>query len=234
MNDKTPLILIPGLLCDPDLWTHQTRHLDDIADCRVADITGADRMEALAEAVLADAPARFALAGLSMGGYVAQAIMRIAPERVSRLALLDTSARADTEEQIKRRHMLIEMSRVGRFRGVTDRLLPILIHEDRLDESELTDRVKAMAERIGPDAFLRQQTAIMHRPDNRDALGAIAVPTLILCGRQDALTPPELHEEMVAGIPGARMAVVEDCGHLSTMERPQAVTALLRQWLQYD
>lgn len=187
----------------------------------------------LAQKVLATAPNRFALAGLSMGGYVAQEIMRQAPERVERLTLLDTSGRADTDEQRERRDQLIEMSRIGKFRGVTDRLLPILIHEERLTDVVLTDRVKRMAEQIGPEAFHRQQKAIMSRSDSRSYFAEYDLPTLILCGRQDALTPVTLHEEMAELIPGAKLAIIEDSGHLSTMERPQAATALLRHWLLY-
>jgi len=227
------LLLIPGLLCDPDLWSHQVGHLGDIANVAVADITGGDTMTLLAQQVLESAPDRFALAGLSMGGYVAHEIMRQAPERVERLALLDTSGRPDTDDQKERRGQLIEMSRIGKFRGVTDRLLPILIHEDRLTDDELTDRVKLMAERVGPEAFHRQQKAIMSRPDSRPQLAGYDVPTLIMCGRQDALTPVALHEEMADLIPDCRLAIIEDSGHLSTMERPQAATALLRQWLLY-
>lgn len=234
MSNKPALVLIPGLLCDADLWAHQREFLSDIADILVADVTGADSMTGMADDVLAVAPEHFALAGLSMGGYVAHAIMQKAPERVTRLALLDTSAIADSPEAIERRKALIEMSRVGRFRGVTDRLLPMLVHEKRLTDLALTTRVKKMAKRVGPEAFLRQQTAIMGRPDRQSHIRAYAVPTLVMCGRQDALTPPALHEEMAAAIPGARFAVIEQCGHLSTMERPQAATVMLRDWLLYD
>ena len=227
------LLLIPGLLCDPDLWSHQVSHLGDIANVSVADITGGETMQSLAKQVLDQAPDRFALAGLSMGGYVAYEIMRQAPERVERLALLDTAGRADTDEQKERRGQLIEMSRIGKFRGVTDRLLPILIHEDRLSDDALTERVKLMAERVGPEAFHRQQKAIMSRPDSRPQFSDYDLSTLIFCGRQDALTPVALHEEMADLIPGCRLAIIEDSGHLSTMEQPQAATALLRQWLLY-
>ncbi len=228
------LVLVPGLLCDGELWTHQTQFLADIANCSVATVTEADTVEAMAAAVLAEAPDRFALAGLSMGGYVSHAILRQAPERVVKLALLDTSTRADTPEQTERRRQLISMSKHGKFRGVTDRLLPLFVAPDRLDDTDLTGRVKAMAEHVGADAFYRQQSAIMARPDSRDQLADYDLPTLIVCGRQDALTPVDLHEEMAAAIPAARLAVIEECGHLSTMDRPQAVTALLRQWLLYD
>ena len=228
------LVLIPGLLCDERLWAHQTKHLADIADCMVADITGAESIDELADNVLASAPDSFALAGLSMGGYVAHAIMRRAPGRVTRLALIDTSARPDTPEQLERRRQLIDMTRYGKFRGVTDRLLPILVHEARLSETELTNEIKKMSEHIGSEAFTRQQNAIMGRPDSRPFLMEYGVPTMVMCGRQDALTPLEHAAEMAAAIPGSRLAVIEDCGHLSTMERPQAATALMRQWLTYD
>ncbi len=228
------LILVPGLLCDADLWAHQTQFLADVADSAVATVSDDDTVEDMAARVLAGAPERFALAGLSMGGYVCHAIMRQAPARVRKLALLDTSARADTADQTERRRQLISMSQFGKFRGVTDRLLPLLVASAGLEDEVLTGRVKAMAGRIGADAFYRQQNAIMERPDSRDQLVDYDLPTLVACGRQDALTPVELHEEMAAAIPGARLAIVEECGHLSTMEQPQALTALLRQWLLYD
>jgi pimeloyl-ACP methyl ester carboxylesterase len=166
-----------------------------------------------------------------MGGYVAQEIMRQAPERVLRLALLDTSARADTEEQSARRRGLIELAEKGEFQGVTPRLLPVFLHPDRLTDKPLTDAVTAMTARVGKDAFLRQQRAIMGRVDGRPSLSAIRCKTLVLCGRQDQLTPFDLHEEIAALVKGSRLAIVEACGHLSTMERPWEVSVLLRQWL---
>ncbi len=227
------LVLLPGLLCDARLFDHQTDHLTEIADCHVADLSLDDSFPAMAERVLEAAPDRFALAGLSMGGYLAFEILRREPERVERLALLDTSARPDTAEQARRRRGLLTLAASGRFRGVTPRLLPQLVHPDRQAETTLTDPIMHMAERIGPEAFRRQQTAILNRPDSRPQLGAMACPTLVVCGRQDALTPLERSEEIAALVPGARLAVIEDCGHLSTMERPQAATALLRDWLLY-
>lgn len=232
MMNIPPLVLVPGLLCDAALWHGQVEDLADIAKPWVADVTRDDSVTAMAQRVLAEAPAgRFALAGLSMGGYVAQAILRAAPERVERLALLDTSARADTPEQTVRRRGLIELAEKGQFRGVTPRLLPVFLHPDRLGDKALTDAVMAMTERVGKDAFLRQQRAIIGRPDNRPHLTAIRCPTLVLCGRQDQLTPLEWSEEIAALIPGAQLAVIENCGHLSTMERVWEVNVALRQWL---
>lgn len=228
---KTPLVLIPGLLCDAALWRHQVESLAPIAEPIVADVTRDESMAAMACSVLNAAPKRFALAGLSMGGYVAQEILRQAAGRVLRLALLDTSARADTAEQSARRRGLIELAQKGDFKGVTSRLLPLLLHPDRLADEELTAAVTAMAERVGKDAFLRQQRAIMGRSDGRPSLAAIACPTLVLCGRQDALTPVPLHEEIAARIPGAQLEIIENCGHLSTLERSREVTAALQRWL---
>lgn len=231
MTAKTPLVLLPGLLCDEALWAHQVQTLADIADITVADMTLDDTVKGMAERVLKAAPERFALAGLSMGGYAALAIMRRAPERVERLALLDTTARADSPEQTKQRSAFIDQLEFGEFRGVTSRLLPLLIHEDQLDDGEITAVIKASAENVGPEAYVRQQKAIMSRPDGLEDLKRIACPALVLCGRQDALTPLHLHEEMAAAIPGASLVVIEDCGHLSPLERPRAVSAVMRYWL---
>ncbi len=228
-----PLILLPGMPLDAALWEHQTRHLADVADVRVADLTGHESVADLARGVLAEAPERFALAGLSMGGYVAFEILRQAPERVAKLALLDTSARPDTPEQTANRKEGIALVRQGKLRPVMAANMLRLLHPDRVGEEALVESVHAQARRVGPDGYARQQTAIMNRPDSRPGLAAIACPTLVLCGRQDAITPPELHVEIAGSIPGARLVLVEDCGHLSAMERPQAVTALLREWLLY-
>jgi pimeloyl-ACP methyl ester carboxylesterase len=228
---KESLVLLPGLLCDAALWAPQVEEFGKNYDIRIADFTRADTIAGMAEAALSVAPERFNLAGLSMGGYVAQEVLRLAPERVQRLALLDTSARPDTEEQRSRRRGLIELAQKGHFKGVTPKLLPLLIHSSRLDDEALTATVTGMAERVGPDAFLRQQKAIMGRPDFRPDLPQIACPTLVLCGRDDALTPLDRHEEIAAAIPGAQLVVIDGCGHLSTLEKPAELNAALRTWL---
>lgn len=225
------IVFLPGLLCDPALWAHQTEHLADTAEVMVGDLTQDDSISAMAERILQEAPDTFALAGLSMGGYVAQEIMRQEPERVERLALIDTQARADSAEQVKTRGGLIKLATMGKFKGVTPRLLPNLVHKDRLEDPAVRDVVLGMAERVGQQAFVRQQTAILGRKDGRGDLHAIRVPTLVLCGREDILTPPVLHVEMADTIPGARLVIVEDAAHLAPLEQPHAVTAVLRYWL---
>ena len=228
---KIPLVFVPGLLCDDRLWRHQAEHLADLVDPIIVYVTEDGSMPEMALAVLNTAPERFALAGLSMGGYVALQVVRDAPERVARLALLDTSARTDTPEQTVTLRELIELSREGRFDEVPHRLLPNIVHPERLDDARLTSTVFAMAEAVWPEAFVRQEEAIIGRPDSREDLRGIACPTLVLCGREDALTPMHLHEEMTDLIPGSRLRVIEKCGHLSALERAEGVTAVLRKWL---
>jgi pimeloyl-ACP methyl ester carboxylesterase len=231
MAEKIPLMLLPGLLCDAALWAPQVAALSDIAESRVADLSRDDSLPAMARRVLAEAPARFAVAGLSMGGYVAQEIMRRSPERVMRLALLDTSARADTPERAVQRREFIDMAQKGQFKGVTPRMLPVYLHPDHLKEEAIAGTVLAMAERIGKDAYLRQQRAIMGRPDGREDLKRIGVPTLVLCGRDDRATPYELNAEIARLIPRATFVAIEHCGHISTLEKPAEVNAAMRRWL---
>jgi pimeloyl-ACP methyl ester carboxylesterase len=224
------LLLLPGLLCDARLWRDQ---LAAFPQAEVADLTLDDDTEAMAIRTLAFAPDRFALCGLSMGGYVALAIMRLAPERVTRLCLLDTSARADTPQQSRRRRVLMAMTRGNTFRGVTPRLLPQLLHPDHL-AMPIAQEVLDMAGRVGRDAFLRQQQAILSRPDSRDMLPAITIPTLIGVGSHDILTPPDLSTEMAQAIPGAELRIIEGSGHLPPMERPDDVNEMLRYWLREE
>ena len=231
MSAKTPLILLPGLLCDEALWAPQIAALSDLATSSVADLTRDDSMAAMACRVLDGAPPRFALAGLSMGGYVAQEIMRQVPERVTRLALLDTSARGDTPERLAQRRGFIELAHKGEFHGITPRMLPIYLHPDHLKDKALTDTVLAMAQRVGRDGYLRQQQAIMGRPDGREDLKRIRVPTLVLCGRDDQATPLKLHEEIASLVPGASLVVIDRCGHLSTLEKSTDVNDAMRRWL---
>jgi pimeloyl-ACP methyl ester carboxylesterase len=231
MADKIPLLLLPGLLCERQLWSPQVAGLSDIAEPLIADLTRDDSFGAMARRALAEAPPRFALAGLSMGGYVAQEVMRQAPERVTKLALLDTSARADNPEQSQRRRDLIALSQRGQFHGVTPRLMPNLIHPDRLADTVLTKIIVDMAASVGRDGFLRQETAILARVDGRPDLPKIKVPTLVLCGREDLLTPLKLHEELAALIPSATLRVIEHCGHMTTLERPDQVNDAMRAWL---
>nr|WP_314257689.1 alpha/beta fold hydrolase [uncultured Devosia sp.] len=222
------LLLLPGLICDERLWRDVISGLE--AGATVADLTQDESMTAMAERALAAAPPRFALAGLSMGGYVAFEIMRLAPERVTHLALFDTSARADDEARRETRRKGIEMVGQGKFIGVSRGLLGKLIAPQHMG-SEIARDVQAMSERVGPEAYIRQQKAILGREDSRPSLSTITVPTLVGVGEVDQMTPPELAEEMAAGITGAELIRFPDSAHLPTMENPSAVVEAMKIWL---
>jgi pimeloyl-ACP methyl ester carboxylesterase len=229
--EKKSLILIPGLLCDDTLWAHQASSLGPVADITITDRhMHHDTIGRMAEAVVARAPSHFALAGLSMGGYVALEICRRFGEKVDRLALLDTSARADTPAQTERRENLIAMCRAGEFTQAADTLYPFLVHPNRLTDACLKRQVLDMAAGSGPDIFIRQQRAIMDRIDQLPNLSTISCPTTIVCGEQDQITPPECAEEMAAAIPRSELTIVKNCGHMSTMERPERVSEILYDW----
>jgi pimeloyl-ACP methyl ester carboxylesterase len=222
------VLLLPGLICDERLWRDVIAGLD--ARSVVADLTQDDSIGAMAQRALAAAPARFALAGLSMGGYVAFEIMRQAPERVTHLALLDTSARADDDARKETRRKGIEMVGQGKFIGVSRGLLGSLVAPQHMGTPVAGD-VQAMSERVGQAAYMRQQVAIMNRVDSRPTLGDIQVPTLVGVGESDKLTPPELAEEMAAGIAGSELVRFPDSAHLPTMENPSAVVEAMKAWL---
>ena len=231
MSAALPTVLVPGLACSARLYAAQIPELWRHGPVQVADHRGADSMAALAEQVLAVAPPRFNLVGLSMGGYLSFELLRRAPERVARLALLDTSARPDTPEHIERRTAQIAAVGDGKLADVVDALFPMLFPPARHSDDALRELTHVMARECGPDAFIRQLTAIMKRPDSRPDLARISCPTLVLVGEEDQLTPPDRAEEMVAAIPDARLVAVADCGHLSTLDQPEAVNAALTWWL---
>lgn len=230
MKDRN-LLLVPGLLCTERLWRDQIEALEDDISIQVARHDLDDNLAAIARRILKDAPARFSLAGLSMGGYIAFEILRQAPQRVERLALLDTRATKDSAQETQRRRDLLALADRGKFTGISERLMPLFIHEDRLAEPDLTGAIIEMASDIGKEGFIRQTRALMARDDARNLCGEIDIPTLILCGRQDALTPVAMHQEMANLIPESILKIIEECGHLSTMEKPEEVSAALREWL---
>jgi pimeloyl-ACP methyl ester carboxylesterase len=232
MSESFPVVLVPGLLCSARLYGGQIPLLWRFGPVTIAEHRNDDNMEAIARRILANSPPRFALAGLSMGGYIAFAIMRLAAERVVKLALLDTNPHADRPEQTARRRELIAIAQGGRFAEIPDLHFPAFVHRNRRSDSALRQLVHGMAEDTGCDGYLRQQKAIMTRSDARSQLAAIACPTLVLVGDSDELTPPNLSQEIAGAIPGAKLVVVPECGHLSTLERPDEVGAALEQWMQ--
>ena len=226
-----PVHFVPGLLCTAELFAPQIAALGSSVESRVADHTRHEDIRDLAASALAAAPARFAVVGLSMGGYVAFELLRQAPERIVGAAFLDTSARPDAPEQTERRQAQIRIAQAGRLDRIAEMQFPLMVDESRLGDAALKETYVRMVEETGAEAFVRQQKAIMSRPDSRPDLGRIACPTLVLVGENDQSTPPELAREIASGVPGAGLAVVARCGHLSTLERPAEVSGRLRDWL---
>jgi pimeloyl-ACP methyl ester carboxylesterase len=233
---KPDLILVPGLLCDEAVWEHQARGLRDLAAITVADHGSLDSLTDMADRILAAAPQRFAIAGHSMGGRVALQVFRRAPEQVIGIALLDTASTGRAagvagEEEARQRYRLLEKARTEGMRAMGWEWVQRMVHPDRLSDASLIEPILRMIARKTPDIFAAQIKALLERPDATTLLDRIRCPALVLCGRQDAWSVLAHHEEMASRIPGSRLAVIEDCGHMSTMERPAEVTAALRKWI---
>ena len=230
MAGRTVLFL-PGLLEDADAFEAQVARLRPHADCAVADLTGADSIAGLAREALAQAPdGPLCLAGHSMGGYVALEVMRQAPRRIERLALLNTHARPDSEESTQNRRRLMSLAEKD-FPAVIEALMPKLMTAQHLEDLGLRGTITEMALGVGKEGFARQETAIIGRIDSRPHLKDIRCPTLIVAARHDQLMPVEILRELAQGIPGARLEVVEDSGHMATLEQPAKVAQLLEGWL---
>ena len=232
MTEPLPLVLIPGLLASPRLYAPQIPELWRAGPVMIADHTRDDSISGVARRILAGAPRLFALAGLSMGGYIAFEMLRVAPERIARLALLDTSAWPDTAEQSAARRVQMALAAQGEFAEVLNGLFPRLVHRTRRADVALRAAFDLMAEDVGLDGYLRQQAANLGRADSRPTLARIHCPTLVLVGDGDEVTPPDRAAEMARGIAGARLVSVPQCGHLSTLERPEEVTRALLEWLR--
>lgn len=237
---REPLLLVPGLMCDATVWQPLLPALQAGGrDCRVVDHGDADRLPQMAQQLLASAPPRFAIAGHSMGARVALEVLRSAPERVSRVALLDTgylarSTGAPGEEEARKRQALLDVARRDSVRAMAAQWVQGMVHPDRLQDAPLIDAIVDMFARKSADTFERQIRALLQRPDASDVLRAIGVPALVLCGRQDSWAPVSQHAAMLALIPGAAFEVIDDAGHMAPMERPQAVAAALLRWLEQD
>ena len=231
MSEPLPIVLIPGLLASARMYAAQIPQLWRAGPVLIADHTRDDSMSGIARCILRVAPARFALVGLSMGGYIAFELLRQAPERIAKVALLDTSARADAPEQSAMRRAQMTLASQGRLAEVVEQQFPRLVHREHRADAALRQVFTLMAEDVGAAGFVRQQTAILGRADSRPTLGSIRCPTLVLVGEGDEVTPPERAAEIAAGIPAARLSTVPQCGHMSTLEQPDEVTRALLEWL---
>ena len=233
MTTSLPVLALSGLLNDERLWGHQARAFAGERAFTSLSLTAHDSVAALAAQALALMPAgQFALAGFSLGGYVALEIMRQAPERIAALALVSTGPRADTAQSTQTRKAAIEAARgPAGPAAVFAEFSPRILLPAHLKDIALVTLLNSMSAAVGIDGFERQQTAAMNRPDSRPTLKTIDCPTVVICGREDRTTPLELSDEMVAHIPNARLMVIENCGHMAPLEQPEAVTAALRRWL---
>ena len=232
MDNSMPILLIPGLVSSPRIYAPVLPALWRFGPVTVANHLRDDNMGTIARRILAEAPPRFALAGHSMGGYIAFEIMRQAPERVARLALINTQARADTLEATERRRGLMARAKAGGYREVLDEMFPGLVHPSRRDDAGLRQLVLDMADDVGVEAFLRQQTAVIGRPDSRPSLAWIKCPTLMLSGDQDNTIPNSLSMEIATNIPDAKLVILPHCGHMPQPEQPEATATALTEWLQ--
>ncbi len=225
-----PFLLVPGLNCTARVFAGLADVLWPYGAVTIANHRGGGSISEIASDILSTAPTRFALGGFSMGGYIAFEIMRQASHRVDRLLLLDTSARPDTPEAAENRHRRIALAKNGRFETVVEQSFPMAVHPDNQRRQDVRALHRDMALANGADHYVRQQQAILARPDARPGLALIAVPTLVIVGQGDQITPPAAAEEMHRGIAGSRLAVIEAAGHMAIAENPGPVYAAIRQW----
>jgi pimeloyl-ACP methyl ester carboxylesterase len=232
MDNSMPILLVPGLVSSPRIYDPVLPALWRFGPVTVANHIRDDHMALISRRILAEAPPRFALAGHSMGGYIAFEIMRQAPERVAKLALINTQARPDTPEATARRRTLMARAKSGEYRAVLDELFSGFVHPSRREDADLRRLVHDMGGDVGVEGFVRQQEAIISRPDSRSILAAIRCPTLVLSGDEDNTIPNALSVEMTDNIHSARLVILPNCGHLPQVEQPEATAKALVEWLK--
>jgi pimeloyl-ACP methyl ester carboxylesterase len=232
MDNTMPILLVPGLVSSPRIFAPVIPALWRYGPVTVANHIRDDNMAVIARRTLAEAPPRFALAGHSMGGYIAFEIMRQAPQRVAKLALINTQARPDTPEISERRRGQIARAKAGEFHAIIDELFPGFVHPSRRDDAGLRKLIHDMADDLGADAFVRQQTAAIGRADSRPTLATIKCPTLVLTGDEDNTIPNSLSVEIAEGIFRAKLTILPQCGHMPQPEQPQATADALVEWLR--
>lgn len=227
-----PILLVPGLNCTAEVYHNQLPYLWQFGPVTIANHLVGASMAEIAANILAAAPPRFALTGFSMGGYIAFEILRQAPDRVTALALLDTSARPDSSEATEKRRAAMALTKQGKYTLAIQQSFPNAVHPDNAGNAHLKALHTRMAKANGPETYLRHQQAIITRPDSRPDLAGIKVPTLAVVGDADTITVPEAAREMAEGIHGARLVVVPNAGHMALAEHPEVVTAAMVEWLR--
>jgi pimeloyl-ACP methyl ester carboxylesterase len=229
---KPTLFLLPGLLCDERVWAHQTRHLATLADIRIPDFSQLDSLDAMADAVLHQAPPHFHVAGHSMGGRVALQILSKAPDRIAKLALLDTGTHAAKPGEAEKRQILIDLAATQGMGTMARTWAPPMVHPARQQDAALMDAIFSMVESYSVASFRKQVNALLHRPDALPFLARAPAGTLVLCGREDAWSPPVQHEVISRALPDhPPVTIIDHAGHMAPMEQPEAVSAALRKWL---
>lgn len=229
-NSDLTLVLIPGLLSDSIVWQPTADALSDSMNVYIADVSAGISLTAVAEDILSQTSGPLCVAGHSMGARIAMEMVRLAPDRVDKLALLDTGTHLPSDDEIEKRQVLVDKLNAEGMSSSDDWLLP-MVHEDRHDDSALMDALRAMLKRADPAQFERQVKALLNRRDGAITLKQTRCPTLVLVGRQDAWSPVSQHEEMMSHLLDARLVVVENSGHFAPIERPEAVIAALKDWL---
>ena len=228
-----PLVMIPGHLLTSELWKQQEQHLTPHYPCILPEIPEAETIREMASMILDQIPESFFLAGLSMGGMIALEILNIASERVLKLALLDTTAGPETMERSRQRTEFLEdAERQGFENTIEQRWIDLMLTEEGRKQEELPKAIMRMASKVGLERCRQQVRALMARQDNRKILASISCPTLVVCGEEDMLTPPEIHREMAENIPNARLELIPGCGHLTPLEAPDRLNELMLEWLE--
>lgn len=231
VTELPPLLFLPGLLCDASVFAHQTAALGERFRCIVADFSEHDDLTRMAEAALGLASGPLRVVAHSMGARVALEMVRLAPDRIERLCLMDTGVHPRRDGEKEKRQVLVDLAFAEGMTALARRWLPPMVHPDRVSDAALMDPLVAMVERATPELHAQQIRALLYRPDAEAMLGRIRCPTLLMVGRQDAWSPLSQHEAMAERIPGAELVVIEDAGHMAPCERPEAVTTALVRFL---
>ena len=232
MAETLPLLLVPGLVCSPRIYAPQLPALWRMGPVMFPNHIRDNTMAGIAKRILDEAPKRFALAGHSMGGYIVLEMFRQAPERISRLGLLNTSARPETPEASEGRHALIAETKAGGYPAIVGKLFAKFVHPKMVSDTGLKKIVMDMAGDVGPERFVAQLEAIISRADSRPLLASIKCPTLVLTSDTDNMVKNEFSRDLAKAIPGAKLVVIPDCGHLPQLEKPEAMTAAMLDWLK--
>jgi pimeloyl-ACP methyl ester carboxylesterase len=233
MTQPLQIVLLPGLLCDASVWAEQVAALESYADVAVADFSQEDSLEGMARVALALRKGPIVVVGHSMGARVALEMVRLAPERITRLCLMDTGVHPKRDGEEAQRQVLVDLAFEQGMQALADRWLPPMVHEARVNDRGLMEPLRAMVLRASPEQHQRQIRALVTRPDPRPLLPTMTCPTLVMVGRHDRWSPLSQHEEIAALIPNAELVVVEESGHMATVEQPEQVSRALLRWLGF-